>query len=559
MYLLLSIILKEMKVSQSFSYTGSSVYDISADYDQAGKPIFFDKDGFEGIDYMPYEGSTVKVYSNVLGTPGDEDFSPSLNNKLYWLVTNDLLVDREDIISQATPISVSLVSGRYEGSFTFTNPDGFDRLYLISDYTNNIPVGGSITSDFSVGTQVIDVAIENQEGVVSMDYAVAAGTIRIAIEYAGNIVDDTGVIITAQSGQLSFIKTGLDNDQSYRVIIDNYSAGNTVDLSSNPISLTPVFISDVDGALDDVCSQIADKSKYHNGSGSLPVPGDIIYEDSTGLTRFNGNNSYHVVSATMMMAPSSSSVYVLVLNNGSISDSGSCTCGESSVPVITQTDITVAQNQDFSIQVEVTNNPTSWTVVSTCNEYSLEGGEKGSIFTYTDCDSVFRRATSGINSSQVVCAASTPTVVSGTGTVTNTGVCLDNSLPVGVSFKDGVITGKSSITGTKTIELIATNCVGDSTPVSFDLTVESTVNLAPVGIDIKEPSVDGVAACALSGVYEILYHTGSGDIPDINDTIYFDPKALNKFVGGKRWFKVATSLYSIQIDELGGVVDKYTC
>jgi hypothetical protein len=57
-----------------------------------------------------------------------------------------------------------------------------------------------------------------------------------------------------------------------------------------------------------------------------------------------------------------------------------------------------------------------------------------------------------------------------------------------------------------------------------------------------------------------LYHNSkTGNIPDLNDTIFVDMKATTPFVGGKLWYNIDASTYSIQVDSYGTVIDKHVC
>jgi len=546
-----------MKLLQSYDFAGGPEFTFSVDYSQSGTSLISNKSGIGGIDFAPADGDTVTVYSNTIGTSGDTDFKPGLNNSLYWLVSNDFITDRDTIINTGTSISVSLVGGRYEGSFVLSNPDDFQYLYIVSDYTNNIPSGGNASYTFPANAQeVIDASLTGNAGLVSIEYTTAEES-RIAVEYQGEIVADTGVI-PAGNDFLRFTKTSTSEDP-VRIAIINSGLSNAITIEEPVVALKSFYVDTTKGTLSDVCSQQATTIMYHNGLSTLPVAGDIIYIDSAGASVFDGGNAYHVISAVAMPSPSPTSVYAAILSDGSVSATGSCVCSEVAVPVITQGDITVTQNQEFSVYVEVTNNPNSWTLVTTCNEYQLDGGVRGAVFTYTDCDVISKRATASSNQILTVCASIAPTVLTGTGTVTLIGPCQDKSLPLGVKFNDGIISGKAVNSGTQTIELMATNCFGDSANATFDVIVESSINLTPVPIDINHPSVDGTTACALTGEYELLYHDGKSQFPDIGNKVYIDYKATRKFSGGKLWFNILDCLYSVEIDELGTVIDKFTC
>lgn len=550
-----------MKVVQSYGFMGTGPFVYTVELQESGISLINTKNGPGNSGPIPYAGAKIEVYSNVIGTANQLDFKPDLNNNFYWLVSDDVLTDRVTILDQGTLITpLVLDTGRYKGEFIFLNPNDYKYLYIVSDYTNNLPVTETVSYAYSAGDQiVIDAPLERgSSGVVSFAYSSTTGPFRIAIEYRNEIIADTGMLPGIASGTLTFVKTNVD-DEDARIIVDNPSVTNTIDITSSGTALTSFYLDTTNGTLSNVCSQIATTLRRHNGSGSLPVAGDLIYTDVSGSTLYDGGNAYHVLSTVIMGAPSASSVYGSITSDGLITSRGSCTCSEIAVPLITQTDITVTQNQQVNVYVEVTNNPNSWELVTSCNEYSLEGGVSGAVFTYTDCGSVVKNVTVSRLQTQYVCASIAPTVVTGSGTVTLVGPCMENSLPEGLAFRDGFITGIPTTTGTTTIELIATNCFGDSINTTFDVIVESSVDLTPFAIDIDEPSVSGATACALTGTWKLLYHNGRADLPALNDTIFFDYKAVNRFVGGKMWYKVSGSLISYQIDEFGTVIDTHTC
>lgn len=549
-----------MNLYQAYKRPSGPEYEIVSGYSQSGLSLFNEKSGIEGIDFIPMEGETVKMYSDYLGSVDSVDFKPELNNKMYYLFSNDIIQNRDSIVSQGTSISMTLVLGRYEGQFTYSNPNDYKYFYIVSDYTNNISTGLTITYTFGLNQkEVIDAYLNDNVGVVKFDYSHSSGPFRIAIEYMGNLVADTGELPTASIGSLSFIKDNSTINEC-RLIVESMVSSNIVEIKSLGTTLTPFYLDVTSGTTGDVCSQVADRLLYHDGSNSLPVAGDTIYVDAVGSSVFDGENAYHVISTSLMVVPSGSSVYAAINNLGVVISTGSCVCSEASIPVITQTDITVAQNQQFSISVEVTNNPTSWTVISSCDKYALYGGAKGSVFTYTDCDSISRRATVSSDSSYEVCASVAPTVVTGTGAFALVDVCQDKSLPAGIQFKDGILFGSPVTTGSKTIELIASNCVGNSLNVSFDLIVESSVNLTPFAIDVSVASDSDSDSCALTGSFSLLYHNGVNAVPDLNDTIFIDQKARERFVGGKLWYLADdTTPYALQIDQLGVVIDKQSC
>ena len=77
-----------MKLSQSYQYTGSSEFTFdNVLLGPTGIALFDQITGIGGIDFIPYHGSKVTLKAGNLSTQYF-NFSPSLNNKIYYLVTN---------------------------------------------------------------------------------------------------------------------------------------------------------------------------------------------------------------------------------------------------------------------------------------------------------------------------------------------------------------------------------------------------------------------------------------------------------------------------------------
>jgi hypothetical protein len=77
-----------MKLSQSYQYTGSSEFTFdNVLLGPTGIALFDKRTGIGGVDFIPYHGSTVTVKAGDPST-GYLEFSPSLNNKKYYLVTD---------------------------------------------------------------------------------------------------------------------------------------------------------------------------------------------------------------------------------------------------------------------------------------------------------------------------------------------------------------------------------------------------------------------------------------------------------------------------------------
>lgn len=581
-----------MKLEGRFSYTGSSTYDLNGiEIAPNGLALFDAITGVGGVDYMPYDGATVSITSGIVNTSGVKNFLPSLNNTAYYLVSDTLYTenDKDLIISLSTPITMTLAGSRYVGSFVFNNPSNYEYLYLIWDNTDSM---GSGTASFSGGesTNHLDVDFGSNIGVAGIDHVLTGMPARFILKYNNATVADTGYIgLNSTSNYNDLIDNGVDPDDIKLVtpldgLVDNGTGSirfskNDVEssaiisvyspLTSTAWSLTQVdpsltsFYLDVDnGILSNVCSQVADTQKWHDGVNATPVAGDRIYSNSTGTTAFDGGNSYHLISSTVMASPPvSGGVFVAVDADGMCYSYGECDCSEVAIPVIDQDDLNFVMGEAVDVIVSATNNPTSWEVVSSCDKYILTGGDKGSIFSVTDCDAVTKNVSVNVNQSITVCASALPTLSFGTGTVTLDGACVDSVLPEGLTFDtlSGRISGIPVDTCAYSLELIATNCFGSSIATTIAIDVASGVTLTPFAMDVENFSDNGTDACLISPVYTLMYHNGVNNLPTVNDTIFIDHKGIERFMGGERFYKVQDSLYSLKVCHNGKVCDSHLC
>jgi hypothetical protein len=215
-----------------------------------------------------------------------------------------------------------------------------------------------------------------------------------------------------------------------------------------------------------------------------------------------------------------------------------------------------------SIKVQADNNPTSWEIVTDCDEYLLDGGQKGSYFTYTECDGCDGKILVNYNTTARICSSTVPTLVTGDGSATLSGVCQDGSIIGGLLFNTvtGSIEGTPTEGGSRDITLKATNCFGTSTEYTFTITSVPAMTMKPFLIDRTNFQIDGASACSVATPeLVIMYHDGCDDLPDIGNTIYLDGRGLEYFTGGDKYYNVSPSTYSYQINQFGQVIDKYSC
>lgn len=565
---------------------------------RTGIALFDSITGYGGFDYIPSDGDSVDVRAYVDDSYSVNGFRADLNNNVYYLVSDQEYTeaDRDVILSLATVIPMTFYTTYYEGSFTFSNPDDYQNLYIIWDYVCKINssaiveyVGGS-----SGVVKTVDIEFEGSLGVTGIDYETASSAppSRFVLEYNGSVVGDTryvglnsvdnynaliyaGVnkndinlvspyngLVDNGVGSLTFKKIS-DSINNGRMIVYSPLADSEWRLNRIDISLTSFYISTYNGTVGDVCSQIANTEMFHNGSSALPSAGDIIYTDFDGASIYYGGNFLHLVSVTIMTVPAvSGAQYVSVSNSGVSSSLIGCDCVETLVPVIIQDDINIVQGLYTNLSLYAENNPTSWTVVTTCLNYAVTGGSKGTIYSYTDCETLATtRRTVSFDFNDTICSTTVPTVIIGDGTVTENGVCLGSILPNGLSFdyRTGILSGVPTEACDYSIELIATNCVGDSAPYTLGISVSSGIRLTPFAMDVENVSADGTAACAISPIYTLMYHNGVNDLPVLHDDIYMDHKGIELFMGGSRWYNIDGSTYSIKVCETGKVCDTHTC
>jgi len=543
-----------MRLSESYKYGSSVEYTFTAERNDNGVTLYESNIGVGGSDIYPAVGDTVTVYADGLDV--------NLNNKCYYLVSNTVGLNREQIIDQGTEISLSVIGDRLQGTFVYNNPNDFIALYIVFDFTNIVDLGDTISYGSSaIENKVINIPLTESVGNVNVAYSISGAGGRVVLFYNGEIVDDSGVSVGSTSGNLKFFKYSGELNEAKLVFSNTTALAMTFTSTPTFPGLTRFYICDDDGTLSNVGSQIAiNNNVWHNGSASIPQAGDIVFTNANGTALYDGANSYHVVSPTLMAVPSPTAIYVQLDTEGNVINRDTVACTETLVPVITQGDITLVQNQAVNIEFEAENNPTSWSIVTLFNEYLLSGNEKGAIFTYTDVNGDAQRVTVSALETQTVYGAALPVLVTGTGSIELVGLYQQAGLPNGITFSNGVLSGQTQSTGTWSLTVIAANCVGDSLEVTIDIAVESQVNMTPFAIDVNDFMETGALACSLTPRYDLLYHNSKTSlIPELNDVIFVDMKGTTVFNGGKLWYNIDASTYSVQVDEYGTVIATHTC
>jgi hypothetical protein len=588
-----------MILNQKYSYDEGDEFDISQiQFSESGIALFNTQTGFGGVGYIPNDGDVVAVIaSNPTGVKQQKyDFLPSMNNKIYYLVSNQVFTsnDRAAIIDAATEISVTFVVDRYEGTFTYSNPDGLEYLYLIWDYADNLDAGYVYFEGGGDSTvRFIDMDFGTKIGSAGIYIATPSGVARYVFSYAGITILDTGYIGLNSIGNynelidLGIAPEDIKLQEPYDGTVNNgellpftfkkyltegdaqlvvYMPLSNTEMYSEklPVYTTEFYIDVDDGNLSNVCSQVPNTRVYHNGSNALPIVGDTIFTDEAGANVYNPTpGSLHLISETsLVLPPPTGGIFISVLPNGLMDSQGGCDCDESAEPEITQENIQVVIGNFVSIKVQADNNPTSWEIVTDCDEYLLDGGQKGSYFTYTQCDGCDGKILVNYNTTARVCSTTVPTLVTGDGSIGLSGVCQDSSIIGGLLFNTvtGSIEGTPTEGGSRDITLKATNCFGTSTEYTFTITSVPAMTMKPFLIDRTNFQTDGASACSVATPeLVIMYHSGCSELPDTGDTVFLDGRGLEYFTGGNRFYNVSPSTYSYQINQFGQVIDKYSC
>jgi hypothetical protein len=544
------------------SNTGGTIDFDDFTLDGREKPQSVEYTDFEGENSIPTDGDTVELKANESGTTTKKPFSPDLGNKLRYAVTDvgGLENDIDALILASTEISTTLVGGEYVGNFTYNRPSDETYLYLIYDYRSNITFGGTLDGSAAItGTVKSKIDYQSRRGNVRLN-CTPSGTNRFIAKWDGQIVADSGD--TAAPVVLEFFK----NESSPSKIELIVEGGGAWNVTTGAPTLTAFDIDLTDETLSTVCtSPVVLNTRQHSGSAALPVAGDIIYNEPTGSSLYDGNNSYHKIGPT-------GTEYAIISDEGTVISTGSCTtCPGLPAPVITQPAITLTQGDVIDLKIPVTNDPEEWAVVTTCLNYELDGGSDGALFTITNCstgstENVTVPSGSNIN----IASSSAPVLVSGTGTFTTGGTRDEQVLPPGISLDkvNGVFTGTAERSGIYTFDITATNCTpATSVNTSITITVNPPTENKRFNMDQGNPETNSSDACTIVApyaAYSIFYHDGEDEYPEINDFVqeYCDCQ-LRPFNGGYLWYVTDETSrgknYVIRIDSTGQVVDKTLC
>lgn len=597
-------------VNQAIQIVGAGSYF----YDNIEMPVngfaLYDANtGIGGVDYIPANGDTVVIvagYELASTKVNPKDFIPVLGNTVSYIVSEkqytqseiyELASSKEVLSAVSTAIAMTYdpVLKISTGTFVFNNPNDYEYFYLIFDYSDRINTNSIVSINAYYMERFISVRYNNNIGVAGIDMNVLDQPARLQMYWNNSLVADTGYIglntlqnyndlialgIDESLINLTYPYDGLVNNGSEAIRFNKYidlreakivlSApidGSIVELQRAQPTLTAFYIEPVGVSVATVCSQIPQTEYYHDGSNTLPTVGDRIYTTFTGSSLFEANDLYYQVSTTpLIVPPVTGGQFVSINARGIVTEEGGCDCNEIAVPNIAIQNFFFIKNQQVSVKLAALNNPTSWSIVTSCNEYLLEGGTTGTIFNITDCEYGAKVVTVNINQSLTVCSSTAPSVAGGSGSSTLVGPCADFVLPNGLSLdaSNGIIYGTALDDCEFSIDLQATNCFGTSATETVTITIVSDNVFKPFLIDIENFGDDSTAACALSSpLYSVLYHNGAGDVPTLGDVIVRTmANTINEveaFFGGNRWYKIYNSSDVLKICNSGKVCDIYTC
>lgn len=519
---------------------------------------------FVGEGAVPASGGNVNIIADTIYNTPDglpaKPFNPLLGDKMYFLDT-DTIYDPsqgDSLLLGATPVSPTLVSGKYVGTFSYSATG--DYLYLIIDYRNNVNTSSTVTASPAPQNELPEsIAINNGSNIgnYTITYSSTSTDIRFVVENSsGGIVADTGYVNAPTSQTLSIKKLTQGSDV-LRVYNRDFTAGRTYSFSVGSVSLTSASISDSGyDSVSESCASSGAQTVYHSGSSALPVAGDIIYTSSTGLQTFNGQGLYYK-SGTNTIQISSDGVVIFLT---------SCVCTESNPPVIQGASLLLTQGQVFEYKIQATNNAVSFQASGNCREFNLFGGTGGAVFAGQDCKTGLEKQifVSSMETIQRCFFISSVYKVAGASDASfqDIGGCVSGALPDGVSFDPllGIVSGTPSTTGSFQFTVTATNCAGVGAPVTFDLTVQPEIqDKSMFSMDISGGYSGSSAACSASAPsFSNMYHDGILSYPVIRDMIFYDEKGLNIFMGNSEWYKADNGVV-FKIGNDGVVEDTFLC
>jgi hypothetical protein len=473
------------------------------------------------VQFAPEHGQTVTVTSE--GLSQVTRLSPSLNNKLYYLVS-DVKYDESqlnEMISLATEIPVYFANyyipnGLFIGEFTFLNPNNYEYAYFLWDYsdkilnsasyigeTDNRPVSIEFGNDlgrcgikYSVTSYptrfqlFVDEELQFDTGYIGLntlqnyDDLISAGVnpsdISLSFPYDGSVNNGSGSLLTTKNSEVleaTIVVSSPFTSSSWAIIkIDPYTTSFNINTTDD----------------NDPCTKVTTPSSYlHNGSDISPIVGDIVYQSQN--IYFNGEGlSYYIGNNT----------FITIDNDGVVTNVGNCySTSPTAVPFIYEDDIIYNNTEAIQRPIKTIGEPISWTLVSS-----------------TPADQT---------------------------------VFVDSLLNIDLE------TAK----GDYSIEVYATNSFGNSPNKTINISLPDLAVTRPVLIDIDQFQYESTNICALvSPVLTRMFFAGVEefqDNPSVGSFIYKDCAGLEPFCGGGFWYY--QEQIALRISNIGSVMDTAIC
>jgi hypothetical protein len=503
-------------LNQSIQLSGESLKEINNVISDGSQISLFDQyTGQQIFDLSPVHGQLVTIKSGGTGTT--KELAPSLNNKLYYLVS-DVLYDEsqtDEIISLATEIPVVLTSGIFVGEFTFLNPNNYENAYFLWDYSDKILNSASyigLTSNRSMS-----ISFNNNAGRCGVDYNAASKPTRFQLVVNGGVQKDTGYVgLNTQQNYDDLIAAGVlpseislsspyngsvNNGKGKLITVKDIGVLDASVVVSSPFStssweikkINPYTTSfSINPTKDNTpCNKYTTTTYYHNGSNLTPVVGDVIYSASN-IPFIGENLNYYIGNG----------IFVNIDNDGLVTNIDDCfSKGPFAVPYIYESDIVYSNEEEIKRPVHAIGNPTSWTLVS-----------------------------------------SSPT----SQKIYSNGIWnIDLDTP-----KDQYV-----------ITINATNSFGTSPNKTINVSVPDLAVTRPVEMDIKDIHYDTTGICSASGkTITTMFFSGPTQfqqLPSKGSFIYHDSEGLRPFNGGGFWYHQAE--VALKISAIGSVMDTHNC
>lgn len=510
----------------------------------------FDFTNYPQAGIMPINGNTVSL---LIYTDDDyKTFSLNFGNNAYWLSSSTQYDNGQDVIDNgATAITLVSTSPNYSGSFVYAK--GGDFFYIVLDYRNIIEcASGTVDADITRSYYPINIDISygnTSVGLASFEYTLISPYDVYASYNDATIIEDE----SSTTNSTVFFKS--DTDEEYvRAVIsnrDNPITGTVViDMSCPSLTSFTIYRTGFSTSALACADTGSTTTRYHNGIGALPDIGDIVYTDASGSI-YVGDNLYYRVGTYAY----------LIDTEGNVLSITNCVCSEVAIPVITAIpDIYVEVGVPSLFKLEATLNPTSWAFDSPYNEYTISGNDEGGTYTYVDINGCAKNGSVGIGETQTIYGNTFVMSSYGDASVSSAGavyypqnIFIDSNGEIGVKF---------DISGTYTYDVIATNCFGDSAPVTITFIVKHPPTLAPFNM-IGVGECSSVDACASTEPYQQFWFNnnpceGTCVYPEINDIIYIDGYGEQYMNGGYLYYAMDNGDWLL-IDGIGQVVNKGTC